>query len=153
MKQNCYVRCNFPTFSYDEEGKVCLKNPGKDPKASSAHSPGRSVPGLMRQTLQYVPQNMLVNKKRQISSLRQIGPQRGFLIVWHIKRSVLYLIYCSLRVVSCSKITALTHEVRSPSAAAWRSRPIPCRMSKNGNTLTICMDFGQTNKQTCLRAS
>ena len=31
--------------------KVCLKSPGKDPKASSAHSPGRSVPGLMRQTL------------------------------------------------------------------------------------------------------
>ena len=34
------------------EGKVCLKSPGKDPKASSAHPPGRSVPGLMRQTLQ-----------------------------------------------------------------------------------------------------
>ena len=31
--------------------KVCLKSPGKDPKASSAHSLGRSVPGLMRQTL------------------------------------------------------------------------------------------------------
>ena len=34
------------------ESKVCLKSPGKDPKASSAHSPGRSVPGLMRQTFQ-----------------------------------------------------------------------------------------------------
>jgi len=31
--------------------KVCLKSPGKYPKASSAHSPGKSVPGLMRQTL------------------------------------------------------------------------------------------------------
>merc|ERR1712071_242131 len=40
---------NWPTL---KTTKVCLKSPGKDPKASSAHSPGRSVPGLMRQTLQ-----------------------------------------------------------------------------------------------------
>ena len=31
--------------------KVCLKSPETDPKASSTHSHGRSVPGLMRQTL------------------------------------------------------------------------------------------------------
>ena len=39
--------------------KVCLKSPGKDPKASSAHSPGRSVQGLMKQTLHpsYVEQD------------------------------------------------------------------------------------------------
>ena len=45
--------CCLPTLcgGISSSNKVCLKSPGKDPKASSAHSPGRSVPGLMRQTL------------------------------------------------------------------------------------------------------
>ena len=42
----------FCTAIVPNTTKVCLKSPGKDPKASSAHSPGRSVPGLMRQTLE-----------------------------------------------------------------------------------------------------
>ena len=36
---------------HDNKVKSVSKVLGKNPKASSAHSPGRSVPGLMRQTL------------------------------------------------------------------------------------------------------
>ena len=46
----CIIRNLFAAVEWGTN-KVCLKSPGKDPKASSAHSPGRSVPGLMRQTL------------------------------------------------------------------------------------------------------
>ena len=47
--------------------KICLKSPGTDPKASSAHSPGRSVPGLMRQTLAKFPKtNFPFSKSNKI---------------------------------------------------------------------------------------
>ena len=46
-----WPRGTFSPWVSEMENKLYLKSPGKDPKASSAHSPGRSVPGLMRQTL------------------------------------------------------------------------------------------------------
>ena len=49
----------------------------------------------MAKKVQYKPLYMSFNKKRHIASLRHIGPWRGLLVNWHIKRFIMYLLTCN----------------------------------------------------------